>query len=228
MKLFTLTATAALALGLATLASAQTELQTLPQPPPPGTPQAPAAPAPAAPAPVYQRDARALSKYATSSLELGLGWGAPYGWGVSYAHLVGPGTDLNVGVGLGVGAKIGVGVRHFFTPERNFSPYVGLNLARTGAIDNVTLTLDENTPSQETVIYSQKSSGLLHLRTGVRWQPYRVGLVGSLGYGVRLSGDPVYYAPSQYPSRRMQDVVQAISPGGLEISLGLVINLGQQ
>ncbi|MBC8085534.1 MAG: hypothetical protein H7Z21_20235, partial [Hymenobacter sp.] len=171
-----------------------------------------------------------LSTYRASALELNLGWGGPYGGlGLSYAHLIGPATDLNVGVGIGVGGKIGGGVRHFLSPAKRVSPYIGANVARSGRLTNVDLVLNEGQPSEERAIYSLAPSGVLHLRTGMRWQPGRAGLLGTLGYGVRFTGNPVTYVTSngQLPSRQMRNIMNIISPGGLEISLGLSIGLGR-
>ncbi len=89
------------------------------------------------------------------------------------------------------------------------------------------VALNEGTPSQEETSYSLAPSGVLNLRSGLRWQPGRVGLLGTLGYGVRLTEDPITYSSNQMPSRQMRDLVEAISPGGLEITLGMSIGLGQ-
>jgi hypothetical protein len=169
-----------------------------------------------------------LSRYRTSSLGIDLGWGGPYGGiGFYYAHMIGGGTDVNAGVGLGVGGKIGVGVRHFFSPAKALTPYIGANLSRSGKIDNARVALNEGTPSQEEAFYNLSPSGVLNLRTGLRWQPGRVGLIGTLGYGARFTGDPVTYNNNQRPSQQMRDLVSAVSPGGLEITLGMSIGLGQ-
>ncbi|UYZ65079.1 hypothetical protein [Hymenobacter weizhouensis] len=207
---------------LAGQVAAQNELPSTPQP---GNLPGPATrPAPAAPTPVFAPERTSL--YSRSTLGIDLGWGAPYGWGISYAYLVGPGTDVTAGLGIGVGGKIGIGVRHYLAPLHKLSPYFGLNLARTGRVDEVTLTLDEGLPTEETVTYVQPPSGVLHLRSGLRWQPGRVGLLGTLGYGVRLSGDPATYAaPGSTPSPRMRQLMRIIGPGGLEVSLGMAIAL---
>jgi hypothetical protein len=168
------------------------------------------------------------SLYRTSSIGLDLGWGGPYGGiGFYYAHLIAPGTDINAGFGLGVGGKLGVGVRHFLSPAKSLSPYFGANLSRSGRVDNVRVALNEGTPAQEEVYYNLSPSGVLNLRGGLRWQPGRVGLIGTLGYGVLFTGDPVTYNNSQRPSQQMRDLVDAVSPGGLEVSLGMSIGLGQ-
>lgn len=212
---------------VAAQAMAQQELPTTPHPanlPSPATPPATWRTAPGAPAvPVVAAEPTSL--YSKSTLGIDLGWGAPYGWGVSYAYLVSPHVDATAGMGVGVGGKIGIGVRYYVSPLAKLSPYFGLNVARTGRIDDVTLTLDEDLPTEETVQYSQVPSGVLHLRSGLRWQPGNVGLIGTLGYGFRLSGDPARYTSNQPPSTRMQNTVRLIGPGGLELSLGLAIGL---
>jgi hypothetical protein len=184
-----------------------------------------------APAPLSIPDVPAAppfnpSQYRPSTLELHLGWGGPYGGlGVSYARLIGPGTDLTVGLGLGVGGKIGFGVRHFLSPTKRVSPYFGVNLARSGRVDDVDITLDEGLPTEEKVNCNFAPSGVLHLRAGLRWQPSRAGLLGTLGYGARFTGDPVSYANGQLPSYRMRNIVNIVSAGGLEMSLGLTFGL---
>ncbi|OWP63243.1 hypothetical protein CDA63_10335 [Hymenobacter amundsenii] len=157
-----------------------------------------------------------------SSLGLEMGWGAPYGLGVIYAYNVSPAFDVNVGAGIGVGAKIGVGARYYFRPDHAFTPYVGVNLVRTGRLENVNVDLNG-----EEAIYSMSPSAVAHLRGGIRWQPGRIGLLGTVGYGSRLTGDPVTYDPAYYPSPSLRDLVQTISPGGVEFSVGMVIGLGR-
>ncbi|MCR5886938.1 hypothetical protein LRS06_03930 [Hymenobacter sp. J193] len=209
--------TTAVALSTVSYAQAQTELQTQPNA---ANPPVPAVDQPRIPVPLLSEQP---SRYHQSSLSIEAGWGAPYGWGVSYAYLVMPNLDINAGVGIGVGGKIGVGARYFLRPQGELSPYFGVNLARTGRIDNVEITVD-----QEQAIYSMAPSGVLHLRGGLRWQPGRLGLLGTLGYGARFTGDPVTYQNGySTPSQRLRDLVDVISPGGVEVSLGLVINLGQ-
>jgi hypothetical protein len=206
---------------LAGRALAQTELPATPQP---GSLPARSGQPTYAQQPVYQAPD---TRYAQSTLGIDLGWGGPYGWGISYAYLVAPGTDVNAGLGLGVGGKIGVGVRHFLAPSRRLSPYFGLSLSRTGRIDEFTLTLDEGMPTEEYASFTQRPTGVLHFRSGLRWQPGRVGLLGTLGYGARFTGDPAEYAPGINPSPRMRNFVKAVGPGGLEISLGIAIGLGR-
>lgn len=163
------------------------------------------------PAPMYR-----------SSLALELGWNAPYGFGITYGYNVSPAFDVNAGLGIGVGGKVGVGARYYFRPNRPFTPYLGVNLVRTGRLDNVEAELNG-----EQITYSMSPSATAHLRGGIRWQPGRVGLLATIGYASRISGDPVTYAPGSYPSPSMRDFVQIISPGGGEFSVGVVIGLGR-
>ena len=203
-------------------ALAQTELNTRP----PATPSSPIERSTQYPTPAAQPVRESL--YRASSLGIDLGWGGPYGGlGFYYAHLIGPGTDLNAGFGVGVGGKLGIGVRYFFNPQRSFSPYVGANLSRSGRIDEFTMTIDDGMSTEETTTFTLAPSGVLNLRSGVRWQPGRVGLLGTLGYGVRFTGDPATYKNGQLPSQRMRNTVEAVSPGGLEITLGMSIGLGR-
>lgn len=157
-----------------------------------------------------------------SSLGLELGWGAPYAFGLTYAYQVSPAFDINAGAGIGVGAKIGVGARYYFRPNHSFTPYVGVNLVRTGRLDNMNVELNG-----EKAIYSMSPSAVAHLRGGIRWQPGRIGLLATVGYGSRFTGDPVTYDPAYYPTLNLRNLVQTISPGGLEFSVGMVIGLGR-
>lgn len=221
MRIFTSLASL-LTVALAVPALAQTELNTRP----PATPSSPVERSTQYPAPAAQPSPE--SRYRTSSLGIDLGWGGPYGGlGFYYAHLLGPGTDINAGFGIGVGGKLGIGVRHFFSPAKALSPYIGANLSRSGRIDEVRMALNEGMPSEEIAYYNLAPSGVLNLRSGLRWQPGRVGLLGTLGYGILVTGNPVSYTSGQYPSRQMQDLVDVVSPGGLEITLGMSIGLGQ-
>jgi hypothetical protein len=143
--------------------------------------------------------------------------------------MVTPNIDLNAGFGVGFGGKIGIGARYFVSPGKRVSPYLGANISRSGRIDDVNITLDEGMPNEEKVRYTMAPSGLLHLRGGLRWQPGRVGLLGTVGYGIRFAGDPVMYVTSTGlpPSPRMCNTVDIFNPGGLEISLGMSIGLGR-
>lgn len=171
-----------------------------------------------------------LSNYRVSSLGLELGWGGPYGGiGFSYAHMVTPHIDLNAGLGIGLGGKIGFGARYFISPGKRVSPYIGANISRSGRIDDFNITLDKGLPTEEEARYTVVPSGLLHLRGGLRWQPGRVGLLGTVGYGIRFAGDPVLYSTStgMSPSSRMRNMADIFSPGGLEFSLGMSVGLGR-
>ncbi|WP_400191876.1 hypothetical protein [Hymenobacter sp. B81] len=164
-----------------------------------------------------------FSPFRTSSLALSLGWGAPYGFGLEYAYLVSSHVDVNAGAGLGLGGKIGVGARYYLTTERAFTPYVGANLVRSGGIDNVRLSVDN-----EETEYRLCPSGVLHLRGGLRWQPGHVGISGTVGQGLRLGGNPVEFSPNYpAPSVRLRNAARILSPGGLEVSVALHIGLGR-
>ncbi|KUG09651.1 hypothetical protein [Solirubrum puertoriconensis] len=161
--------------------------------------------------------------YRPSSLGMSLGWGAPYGWGFEYSQLVSPNLEVNGGLGVGLGGKIGVGVRYYIEPTKRVSPFFGANLARSGRFANVTLAIDD-----EEVQYSLRPSGVLHLRTGLRWQPGRFGMLGTFGYGLVFTGDPATYHYATYgrPSKEMRSLVRFFGPGGPEVSLGFLIGLG--
>ncbi|MBW3129092.1 MULTISPECIES: hypothetical protein [Hymenobacter] len=180
--------------------------------------------APEAQLPAKPQEYALESTYRTSSLSVVLGWGTPYGWGLEYSHLLQPNWDVNVGLGVGIsGGKIGVGTRYYLSPERKFSPFFGANLVRSGRIDNI--ELDVNGEHTE---YSIRPNALLHLRSGLRWQPGHVGLMGTLGYGARLSNDPIVYSTSYpTPSPMLRNWANSFGPGGIEISLALVIGLGR-
>lgn len=218
LKSSTLLFAATLALLISGRAAAQTELNSVPQPGRTGPATAPA-PTPYAPATLTTADPAPRYR---SSLSLELGWGAPYGFGLTYGRQLTPNFDVNAGLGIGVGAKIGVGTRYYFNPQRALTPYIGANLVRTGRLDQVSVDLNG-----EQAVYSMRPSGVLHLRGGLRWQPGRVGLLGTLGYGARFTGNPVSYDPGYNPSQQLRDLVQVISPGGVEFSVGLVIGLGR-
>lgn len=216
MKLSILLASG-LTLAALSTATAQTQLNSQPQPTAPAQPGAPAVATPAAPLLSQQP-----SPYSGSVLSMEVGWGAPYGGlGFSYGHHVSPSLDINAGLGIGVGGKIGVGARYYLRPQSELSPYLGANLVRSGRLDNVEIELN-----QEKAVYSMAPSGVLHLRGGLRWQPGRLGLLGTLGYGVRFTGNPITYQNGYTPSMELRNLVETISPGGVEISLGLAINLG--
>lgn len=171
-----------------------------------------------------------LNRYHKSTLGIDLGWGGPYGGlGINYAYLIGSATDINAGVGYGLGSKISIGVRQYLSPASRLSPYLGINLTRSGKVDSLDVTLDERQPTEEQATFRLAKSTQLHLRAGLRWQPSRVGLIGTVGYGIRLSGDPAtYITPTgQQPSDRMRNTWDILRPGGLEFSLGMSIGLGK-
>ncbi|MFD2786035.1 hypothetical protein ACFSX6_11255 [Hymenobacter rubripertinctus] len=222
IKSLTILLTSGLTMAATGQALAQTELNSVPQPGRPPTTAPTPVPAPILAPGNYGPAPDAAPNY-RSSLSLELGWGAPYGFGLTYAQHLSPSFDVNGGLGIGVGGKIGVGARYYLAPQKPFSPYLGLNLVRSGRIDHV--NIDYN---GEQATYSMRPSGVLHLRGGLRWQPGRVGLLSTLGYGARFTGDPVSYDFSNpNPSPQLRDLVQAISPGGIEFSVGLVIGLGR-
>ncbi len=200
-------------LGLAlTVASAQAQAPT-------------AAPAPMATA----------SRYPHSALGLTLGYGAPYGWGVDFSMMVQPNLDINAGLGASItGGKLGVGTRYYFSPQRKVSPFVGGNLVYSTGLKHVTVTNGQSngiyysSSSSDEVTVNFKSTTLLHLRGGVRWQPMRrFGLIGALGYGIVLGGDPVEYV-SGNDSQSNRNTVNIFSPGGVELSVGVVFALGNR
>ncbi|MCC3158379.1 hypothetical protein LJ737_14110 [Hymenobacter sp. 15J16-1T3B] len=226
MKTYTVAAIGAAVLAVFTALGAQAQTE-LPSRPDPAAQPAPRVPTPTVSAPYKAPPLPSL--YPTSAIGLEMGWGAPYGFGVQYAYLVAPHFDVNAGLGLGLGGKIGVGARYFLRPDRRVTPYFGAALARTGRIDNVDMTLNVR-GREEKANFSFKPSGVLHLRGGVRWQPGSVGLLGSIGYGARLTGDPVVFNDTYaygMPSQDMVNVVRAMSAGGLEVSVGVLFGLGR-
>ena len=194
-------------------------------------PVAPPVPAPAAapaPAPV------AASRYPATALGLGLGWGTPYGWGVELSHMVTSNLDLNAGAGITItGGKLGVGTRYYFTPERRVSAYVGGNLVHSTGWDNLHITNNSSSTNSGRTYYSNgtdavvnyKSTNLLHLRGGVRWQPIRrFAMLGGLGYGIVLGGETVEYVSGSY-DQVARDAANILAPGGVEFSFGIAFGL---
>ena len=177
--------------------------------------------APAAPA----------SRYPHAAVGLALGYGAPYGWGVDFSLMVQPNLDINAGLGATIsGGKIGVGTRYYFTPERKVSAFVGGNLVYSTGLNHVTITTNGQgtgtyySNSNDDVVVNFKSATLLHVRGGARWQPMRrFGLIGAVGYGIVLTGDPVEYVDNTQGNRTL---VNVFSPGGVELSVGVVFALG--
>lgn len=208
-----------LALCSISAASAQTELPNRPDP----------ASAPARPTMPYVAPAAVpatlVGTYPANAIGLELGWGGPYGGlGAHYARMVSRHVDVNAGLGIGLGGKIGAGARYYFRPDAQVSGYLGANLARSGRIDNVNVTLNA-----EQANYSIKPSGVLHLRGGLRWQPGKVGLLGTVGYGLRVTGDPVVFNDTGLygpPSQQMRNLVNVLTPGGLEFSVGVLFGFG--
>ncbi|MDB5234332.1 MAG: hypothetical protein JWR44_1325 [Hymenobacter sp.] len=175
------------------------------------------------------------SRYPQSSIGLSLGYGAPYGWGVDFSTMVMPKLDVNAGVGFSLtGAKVGVGTRYYFSPERKVSAFVGGNLVHSSGLNHVTITSTSNNSggyygsTNEGTVVNFKSTNLLHLRAGARWQPtYRFAMIGALGYGIVLGGDPVEYVDGD-ASQSARDLVNIFSPGGVELSIGVAFGLGSR
>lgn len=174
------------------------------------------------------------SRYPTASVGLTLGYGAPYGWGVDFSFMAQPNLDVNVGLGFSLtGGKLGVGTRYYFAPERKVSPFVGGNLVYSTGLNHVTISTNSQngyggyySSSNDDVVVNFKSTGLLHLRGGMRWQPtQRFGLIGALGYGIVLGGDPVEYVDGTQGRRTL---VNIFSPGGVELSVGVAFAMGHR
>ncbi len=172
--------------------------------------------------------------YPRTSLGLTLGWGAPYGWGLDVSHLITRRLDLNAGVGASItGTKVGVGATYYLAPEHRVSPFFGANLVHSSGRQNVHVTeahrvFDHTFTSSEEAHVNFLFTNLLHLRSGLRWQPTpRFAILGTLGYGFVLGDDPVAYL--EEPSRQsLRDAVRLQSPGGLEISMGLAFALSRR
>ena len=172
---------------------------------------------------------RNVISYPRTSLGLTAGWGAPYGWGIDISQMLMPNLDVNVGAGLGVGWKIGVGARYYFAPQRRVSPFAGVNISRTSGINDMELTVESGQgygASSEVVRFSIAPSMVVHLRGGVRCQFRKVGLIGALGYGIKPGSDPLSYTLGYEPQMQStRDVVNAITPGGFEFSVGVLFRL---
>ena len=67
-------------------------------------------------------------------------------------------------------------------------------------------------------------SGVLHLRGGLRWQPGPGWSAWPVGYGARLPAtrSAMIFANPNPSNQDADDLVQTISPGGVEFSVGLV------
>ena len=172
--------------------------------------------------------------YPSTSLGLTLGWGAPYGWGLDVSHLLTRRLDLNAGVGASItGTKIGLGTTYYLAPEHQVSPFFGANLVHSGGRKDVYVSesyraFDHTFTSSEQAHINFLSTNLLHLRSGLRWQPTpRFAVLGTLGYGFVLGHDPVEYleAPSH---ESLRNAVRFQSPGGLEISMDLAFALSRR
>ncbi|UOQ73460.1 hypothetical protein [Hymenobacter cellulosilyticus] len=151
--------------------------------------------------------------------------GRPYGWGVEVAYRLLPALDANVGVGLGSsGAKIGVGTRAYVPSRGRNHLFAGTNLVYSSSNISVDIE-DSNGVKGRYIIHS---STLLHLRAGLHHQFRRNALQLALGYGAILSPNPaVELIPGFGPgSLTGQNLVEAIGPGGLEISISFLIGLG--
>ena len=183
----------------------------------------------------HAQDAPAPARhYPRTSLGLTLGWGAPYGWGLDVSHLISRRLDLNAGVGASItGTKIGVGTTYYLAPEHRVSPFFGANLVHSGGRKNLYVSessraFDHTFTSSEQAHINFLSTNLLHLRSGLRWQPTpRFALLGTLGYGFVLGNEPIEYL--EVPSREsLRDIVRFQSPGGLEVSMGLAFALSRR
>jgi hypothetical protein len=172
---------------------------------------------------------RKVVSYPSTSLGLTAGWGAPYGWSVDVSQMIMPNLDVNAGVGLGIGWKIGVGARYYFTPQKRVSPFVGVNISRTSGINDMELTVESNRgygSSSELVRFSIAPSMVIHVRGGVRCQFRKIGLIGALGYGINPGSDPLTYTPGYEPQQQStHDVMNALTPGGFELSAGVTFPL---
>ena len=141
---------------------------------------------------------------------------------------------MNAGVGASItGSKIGIGTTPYLAPEHRVSPFFGANLVHGGGRQDVYVAeahrvLDHTFTSSEKVHVSFRSTNLLHLRSGLRWQPApRLGILGTLGYGFVLGDDPVEYL--EEPARQsLRDAVRVQSPGGVELSVSLVLALSRR
>ncbi|WP_345221650.1 hypothetical protein [Hymenobacter koreensis] len=179
------------------------------------------------------------TRYRATSIGISTGWNAPYAAGLELSHFITRQLDLNVGVGTGLsGKKFGVGARYFVAPERRLSPYFGLNAVYSPGRRDI----EVNSLPATSVFASDRigtlevlPTAVLHLRSGLRWQPGkkpgRVGLLGSIGYGIR-SRNPMRYTMYEGEAEPSPESKQnyrfVFAPGGVELSLGLSIGLGQK
>lgn len=189
--------------------------------------------APAA-APALEPNPVAASRYPSTALGLGIGWGAPYGWGIELSHMVTPKLDVNAGVGFTItGGKFGVGTRYYFSPERKVSAFVGGNLVHSTGLRNLHITSNSTSTNGGSTYYASgddavvnyRATNLLHLRAGVRWQPIRrFAMLGALGYGIVLGGETIEYVSGSY-NQTAVDAARLLSPGGVELSFGVAFGL---
>ncbi|MCC2548168.1 hypothetical protein LJY25_17090 [Hymenobacter sp. BT175] len=175
------------------------------------------------------------------------GWNTPYGIGLETSVMVIPSLDINVGGGLALsGVKLGIGSRYYILPKSQLSPFVGGNVvlaSGTGRAGSdigyefatviADIVGDEYDP-ETAGDYVVRSSVVGHLRTGLRWQPgkkkpSRVGFLGTIGYGFRLTSDPIVYNPDYpKPTAVEQSITRSLfAPGGLELALQMSIGIGK-
>lgn len=175
--------------------------------------------------PVYTAATQVTETPPPLTLGLSLGWGAPYAAGVEVAYRVRPAVDANVGVGLGSsGAKIGVGARVYVPGRSRNRLFVGSNLVYSSS--EAAVDVDINGITGRYVVHS---SALLHLRGGLHRQFRRNALQVAVGYGAVLGPHPVIellpgYGPGSATAR---NIVEAVGPGGIEVSVSFLIGLGR-
>lgn len=122
---------------------------------------------------------------------------------------------------------------YYFAPEHRVSPFFGTNLVRSGGWKDAHVTeahrvFDHTYPSSEEAHLNFLSTNLLHLRSGLRWQPTpRFAVLSTLGYGFVLGDEPIEYL--EEPSRQsLRDAVYFLSPGGVQVSLGVAFALSHR
>lgn len=170
--------------------------------------------------------------YRRASLGLDAGWGAPTGWGLTYSHMIGEKLDWTLGGGFNIsGAKAGVGLRYYVAPERRLSPWFGTALVASSGISDMEIDSDGGDDDFDWLdspdasrTYSIAGGLTLHLRSGLRWQPGRIGFLGALGYGINLS-DPYRFPTTMTTADRR--AARIFGPGGVEVSLGILVGLGK-
>ncbi|WP_400194259.1 hypothetical protein [Hymenobacter sp. B81] len=145
--------------------------------------------------------------------------------------------DLNAGIGTGFsGNKFGLGTRYFVVPEHRISPYFGLNVVYSPGQRDISVDNNNTRLSSRPIgTLDVRPTTVVHLRSGLRWQPGkqpgRVGVLGTIGYGIRTSKPFRYtiYEGYEEPnsSTKLANRILFL-PGGLELSMGLSIGLGQK